>query len=70
MKEGWEYKKLKEVSSFQNGFAFKSNLFRKEGYPIVRISNIQNEEVQTDDIVYFNKEDYSVKFDKYTPMIY
>ena len=65
MKEGWEYKKLKEVSSFQNGFAFKSNLFRKEGYPIVRISNIQNEEVQTDDIVYFNKEDYSVKFDNY-----
>ena len=65
MKEGWEYKKLKEVSSFQNGFAFKSNLFRKEGYPIVRISNIQNEEVQTDDIVYFNKEDYSVNFDNY-----
>ena len=65
MKEGWEYKKLGEVSSFQNGFAFKSNLFRKEGCPIVRISNIQDEEVQTDDIVYFNKEDYPVNFDNY-----
>ena len=65
MKEGWTYKKLGEVSSFQNGFAFKSNLFRKEGCPIVRISNIQNEEVQTDDIVYFNKEDYPVNFDNY-----
>ena len=65
MKEGWTYKKLGEVSSFQNGFAFKSNLFKKEGCPIVRISNIQNEEVQTDDIVYFNKEDYPVNFDNY-----
>lgn len=65
MKQGWTYKKLGEVSSFQNGFAFKSNLFRKEGCPIVRISNIQNEEIQTDDIVYFNKEDYPVNFDNY-----
>ena len=64
-KEGWERKKLGEVSSFQNGFAFKSNLFRKEGHPIVRISNIQDEEILTDDIVYFNKEDYPVNFDNY-----
>lgn len=65
MKQGWTYKKLGEVSSFQNGFAFKSNLFRKDGCPIVRISNIQNEEIFTDDIVYFNKEDYPVNFDNY-----
>lgn len=65
MKDGWEYRKLGKVSSFQNGFAFKSNLFRKEGCPIVRISNIQNEEIITDDIVYFNKEDYPVNFDNY-----
>ena len=64
-KEGWEEKKLGEVSSFQNGFAFKSNLFKKEGSPIIRISNIQNESIQTDDIVYFDKADYPINFDNY-----
>ena len=62
-KEGWEEKKLGEVTSFQNGFAFKSNLFRSKGNPIVRISNIQNEEIDTKGIVYFNKKDYDVNFD-------
>lgn len=64
-KERWEEKSLGEVSSFQNGFAFKSNLFKKEGFPIIRISNIQNEAIQTDDIVYFDKADYPVNFDNY-----
>lgn len=61
----WEYKKLGEVATFQNGFAFKSDLFKKEGLPIVRISNIQNEEIQKDDIVYFDKCDYSINLDNY-----
>ena len=34
MKEGWEIKKLEEICEFQKGFAFKSNLFKKEGIPI------------------------------------
>lgn len=37
-----EWKKLGDVCSFQNGFAFKSNLFRGEGSPIIRITNIQS----------------------------
>ena len=49
-KEGWEEKKLGEVATIQNGFAFKSNLFKKEGEPIIRISNIQNECIETKDI--------------------
>lgn len=64
-KEGWEEKKLGEVATIQNGFAFKSNLFKKEGEPIIRISNIQNECIETKDIVYFCKEDYFVNFDNY-----
>lgn len=64
-KEGWEEKKLGEVVTIQNGFAFKSNLFKKEGEPIIRISNIQNECIETKDIVYFCKEDYFVNFDNY-----
>lgn len=65
MKEGWTYKKLGEVTSFQNGFAFKSSLFRKDGFPIVRISSIQNEEIVEDDLVSFYPSDYEVNFDNY-----
>ena len=63
MKKDWTYKKLGEVAKVQNGFAFKSNLFRNEGFPIVRISNIQSEEIDTKGIVYFSKKDYDVNFD-------
>ena len=65
MKEGWEYRKLGEVTSFQNGFAFKSSLFRKDGLPIVRISSIQNEKIIEDDLVSFYPSDYDVNFDNY-----
>lgn len=62
-KERWQIKKLGEVCRFQNGFAFKSNLFTKSGEPIIRISDIQNEEVCENNLVYFNlsayKEDLS-----------
>lgn len=65
MKEGWTYKKLGEVSSFQNGFAFKSSLFKKEGLPIVRISDIQDEQIKDDNLVMFKESDYNIKFDNY-----
>ena len=65
MKEGWTYKKLGEVTTFQNGFAFKSSLFRKDGLPIVRISSIQDEEIKEDDLVTFYPSDYNVNFDNY-----
>lgn len=58
MKAGWQVKKLGEVCGFQNGFAFKSNLFRETGLPIVRISNIQGDELVTDKLVYFDPADY------------
>lgn len=65
MKAGWELKKLGEVCGFQNGFAFKSNLFREAGYPILRISNIQNESIEYRKVVYFQPEDYKENLDKY-----
>lgn len=55
---GWEWKKLGEIIGFQNGFAFKSNLFKSDGLPIIRISNIQNGTVDLDNVVYFNANDY------------
>jgi len=40
--DGWEWKKLKYVSTFQNGFAFKSKEFNNEGIGIqvIRIGNV------------------------------
>ena len=64
MREGWEYKKLGEVATLINGFAFQSALFQKAGLPIVRISNIQGDKI-TSDFVYFNREDYDIDFEKY-----
>ena len=53
-----EWKKLGEVCDFKNGFAFKSNLFKEEGLPIIRISNITGISVDMSDVKYFNMQDY------------
>lgn len=63
--EGWVDTKLEEVCRFQNGFAFKSNLFRESGCPILRISNIQNDGVETRKLVFFNPKDYRENLNKY-----
>ncbi len=42
MREGWEYKKLGEVASYINGYAFKPEQWKDEGTPIVRIQNLNN----------------------------
>ncbi|NDB96995.1 MAG: hypothetical protein EBZ78_12690, partial [Verrucomicrobia bacterium] len=52
---GWADKKLEEVCGFQNGFAFKSNTFKTMGAPIIRISNIQEGRIDTENrLVFFN----------------
>lgn len=62
--KGWEVKKLGEVATLINGFAFQSAGFQKTGFPIVRISNIQDDKI-TSDFVYFNRDDYKIDFEKY-----
>lgn len=42
MKHGWEYKKLGEVASYINGYAFKPEQWKEDGTPIVRIQNLNN----------------------------
>lgn len=64
MREGWTYKKLGEVATLLNGFAFQSALFQKAGLPIVRISNIQEDKI-TSEFVYFNKDDYETDLGKF-----
>lgn len=53
-----EWKKLGDVCNFQNGYAFKSGLFKEIGLPIIRITNISDRSVNLDDCKYFNFEDY------------
>lgn len=42
MKHGWTYKKLGEVASYINGFAFKPEQWTVGGVPIIRIQNLNN----------------------------
>ncbi|MCQ2234214.1 MAG: restriction endonuclease subunit S [Paludibacteraceae bacterium] len=55
---GVEWKKLGEVCNFQNGFAFKSKYFRDNGHAIIRITNIDNNIIDLNDVIYFDKTDY------------
>ena len=61
----WQIKELEEICNFQNGFAFKSKFFKSSGLPVLRISNIQNENLETEDLVFFNPQDYKENFEKY-----
>ena len=65
MKEGWEEKKLGDICDFRSGFAFKSNKFTKIGEPIIRISDIQNEEIDDSNLVYFDSKSYTEDLSKY-----
>lgn len=53
-----EWRPLGEVCEFQNGFAFKSSLFKDTGLPIIRITNIDGRNVDLADAKYFDLKDY------------
>lgn len=57
--------KLCDVCRFKNGFAFKSNLFKPSGEPILRITNIDNLSINSNSLVYFNKSDYKEDLSSY-----
>lgn len=61
----WQTKTLGKVCDFQNGFAFKSKLFKEKGFPVLRISNIQNDGISYRRLVFFDKESYKENFDRY-----
>jgi type I restriction enzyme S subunit len=63
--DGVEWKKLGEVCEFQNGFAFKSNLFKDSGLPIIRITNINGKNVDLNDLKYFEPSDYKEDLEKF-----
>jgi type I restriction enzyme, S subunit len=65
MNVNWEKVQLGDVCDFQNGFAFKSNTFCDSGIPLLRISNIQNESVNADKLVFIDPKDYKEDLSKY-----
>lgn len=65
MRKGWELKKLGEICDFQNGFAFKSKTYKESGWPILRITNIQDNNLETRKLVYFNDSDYKENFERF-----
>ena len=65
MREGWEIKKLGEVCNFQNGFAFQSKTYKEIGLPILRITNIQNQNLEFNELVYFDPKDYKENFERF-----
>lgn len=44
MKHNWEYKRLGDVATYVNGYAFKPSDWLSDGYPIIRIQNLNNSE--------------------------
>ena len=42
MKQGWEIKKLGEIATYINGYAFKPEHWQEDGLPIIRIQNLNN----------------------------
>lgn len=62
---GVEYKKLGNVCDVVVGFSFKANLFKKEGLPIVKTTNIQDGYIDENNMVFFDKSDYSNNLENY-----
>ena len=65
MTNGWEIKRLGDACDLQNGFAFKSELFKPKGIPVLRISSIQDEQVCDNRPVFANPSDYAENLQKY-----
>ena len=60
--EGWKWCRLGEVCKFENGYAFKSDKFAKEGIPVVRITNLKDNEVSLEDCVYTTEDNIEERF--------
>lgn len=61
--ENWVWVRLGEVCFFENGYAFKSDKFSSEkGIPVIRISNIKENNVDLDDCIKTLEENIDGKF--------
>ncbi len=54
--DDWEQRKSGEIAPLRGGFAFKSNEYRQDGVPIVRISNILSDGSVGSDFAYYSEQ--------------
>lgn len=62
---GIKYEKLGNICDIIVGFSFKANLFKEDGLPIVKTTNIQDGYIDENNMVYFDKNDYPTNLDNY-----
>lgn len=61
--ENWVWVRLRAVCFFENGYAFKSDKFSSEkGIPVIRISNIKENNVDLDDCIKTLEENIDEKY--------
>ncbi|CBY92726.1 type I restriction-modification system, S subunit [Mycoplasma haemofelis str. Langford 1] len=56
---------LEEVCKLQRGKAFSSNKYMNSGSPIIRVRNVQKNQLTTNGLVYFSDTDYEDDLSKY-----
>jgi type I restriction enzyme S subunit len=61
-KDGWVTKMLGEIIHLQGGYAFKSEQFKEIGVPIIRISDVGNNEVKTENSVCYEAFNIPLEF--------
>ena len=59
--KGWAWCRLGKVCCFENGYAFNSDEYQKNGTPLIRISNIKNGKIDISEAV-FIKIEYDKRF--------
>lgn len=62
--EGWHIGELSELINFQSGYAYKSSKFRNEGFPIIKIKNIDNNTIDVLNVNFIDI-DYAKKTEKF-----
>ena len=60
--EGWTWCQLGDVCKFENGYAFKSDKFTTSGIPVIRITNIKDNEIDLATCVYTSETDIEERF--------
>lgn len=58
-----KYKKLNEIATILNGYAFKSTNYTNCGYRVIRITNVQKGFLSDDDPKYYHKENNLSKYE-------
>ena len=59
--DSWEWTTVGEICFFENGYAFSSDDYTTSGIPLIRISNIKDNQISTENCVYI-QGDYEDKF--------